>query len=197
MNKNVEKKFERWELKEIILGVLGISVLVGGTVIFSPNFPIVMGIIMKLIEEIKQIKIPVKKVKRVLKSLEENKIISLEKKKNEVYVRIKKEGKETVLKYSLQYLLDLNQKKKKWKRKWFLVIFDVPEEERIKRNHLRRFLRDIGFYQYQQSVYLYPYECEKEVSLIKEIVQGGKYISYIIAEKIEKEKEAKIFFNLN
>jgi CRISPR-associated endonuclease Cas2 len=77
-----------------------------------------------------------------------------------------------------------------------MVVFDVPEIERKKRNYLRGFLREIGFYPYNQSVYVYPYECEKEIALIKKIVEGGKYISYIIAERLEKEDQLKIFFGL-
>lgn len=93
-------------------------------------------------------------------------------------------------------LLDFKKKKKVWDGKWFLVFFDVPEIERNKRNYLRQYLKKIGFYQYQQSVYLFPYECEKEVALIKKIMEGAKYMKYIIAEKIEDEEMAKRFFNL-
>ena len=39
--------------------------------------------------------------------------------------------------------------------------FDVPEEERNKRYYLKTFLKE-WFYQYQQSVYVFPYECEKK-----------------------------------
>lgn len=77
-----------------------------------------------------------------------------------------------------------------------MVIFDVPEGQRNKRDYLRRFLREIGFYPYQQSVYIFPFECKKEIDLIKKIVEGGKYISYIIAEEIENEEKVKRFFGL-
>ena len=35
-----------------------------------------------------------------------------------------------------------------------------------------------------------------EINLIKKIVEGAKYMKYIIAEKIEDENLAKIFFKL-
>lgn len=72
----------------------------------------------------------------------------------------------------------------------------MPEAQRNKRDYLRKFLIKLGFYQYQKSVYLFPYECEKEVSLIKKIVEGAKYMKYIIAEKIEDELSAKEYFKL-
>jgi len=60
---------------------------------------------------------------------------------------------------------------KKWDGKWFIVVFDVPEVERNKRNFLRKFLNEIGFFLYQQSVYVFPYECEEEIKLVKRIVE--------------------------
>ena len=86
--------------------------------------------------------------------------------------------------------------KKNWDKRWFLVAFDVAEKEANKRAHLRNFLKQIGFYQYQKSLYAYPYECEKEITLIKKIVEGGKYINYIVADRLEKETEMKIYFQL-
>ncbi|PIP14590.1 hypothetical protein COW98_02080 [Candidatus Roizmanbacteria bacterium CG22_combo_CG10-13_8_21_14_all_35_9] len=190
-----EKKYKPNELKQYILAGLGIGVVLGGTILFSPNFPIIIGSILKIIEEVKGIKIPKKKVMRVLKQLEKKQLVNLERRGNEVYVTLKNKDDVSVIKYSLRELLNL-KKKKDWRGKWFMVVFDVPEVERKKRNYLRGFLREIGFYPYNQSVYVFPYECEKEISLIKKIVEGGKYINYIIAERLEREDQLKIFFGL-
>jgi CRISPR-associated endonuclease Cas2 len=195
-NKLEEEKFRSGELRQIILAGLGIALVLGGSIVLTPNFPIILGGLIKIVEEIKGIKIPKIKIRRALKRLEKRKIIALEQKGKEVEVKVLKAGKIEVLKYSIKRLLELKSKKKKWKGKWFLVIFDVPEEERNKRDYLRDFLREIGFFQYQQSVYVYPYECEKEVGLIKKMIEGGKYISYIVAEKLERENLLKNQFGL-
>jgi CRISPR-associated endonuclease Cas2 len=193
---NKEDKYKPNELKQYILAALGIGLVLGGSVFLTPNFPIVLGGILKMIEEIKGIKIPRKKATRVLKQLERNKLIRIERKGDELYVTVKNKDDVSMLKYSLREVLNL-KKKKEWQGKWFLVVFDIPEEERIKRNYLRSFLREIGFYSYNQSVYVFPYECEKEISLVKKIVEGGKYISYIIAERLEREDNLKIYFGLD
>lgn len=195
-DKTKEEKFKSGELQHIILAGLGIALVLGGSIVFTPDFPIILGGLMKIVEEIRGIKIPRTKIRRALKRLEKRKIIALEQKGRKVEVLVLEEGKIEVLKYSIKRLLELKSKKKKWSGKWFLVVFDVPEEERNKRNYLRGFLREIGFYQYQQSVYVYPYECEKEVDLIKKMVEGGKYISYIVAERLEKEGSLKNRFGL-
>jgi CRISPR-associated endonuclease Cas2 len=131
-----------------------------------------------------------------MKILEKKQIIYLEENGNEVFVHIHNKGELTLLKYSIKSLLNFKRRRKMWQRKWYVVFFDVPEIQRNKRDYLRRFLLKLGFYRYQKSVYLFPYECEKEINLIKKIVEGAKYINYIVAEKIENEEQAKIFFNL-
>lgn len=201
MNKNkgdkIKGKFKSGQLKEIVLATIGVGVVLGGSVLITPNFPIVIGLFMKLIEEVKGVKLPRHKVNRVLRSLEEKEIIELEKKDNEVFVKIKDGYHVEIIKYSIKSLLEIKRKNQRWSGKWFLVVFDVPEEQRNKRNYLRRFLKEIGFYSYQQSVYVFPYECEKEIVLIKKIVEGGKYISYIVADRLEHEQAVKIKYGLN
>lgn len=193
--KKEEKKYKPNELKQYVLAALGIGVVLGGSVLFTPNFPIILGSILGIIEEIRGIKIPKKKIQRVLKQLEKKQLIQIERKNDELYVTIQDKNDISIIKYSIREILNL-KKKKDWEGKWFMVVFDVPETERKKRNYLRGFLREIGFYPYNQSVYVFPYECEKEIGLIKKIVEGGKYISYIIAEKLEHENQLKIHFHL-
>ena len=189
------KKFKKGEIAKIILATIGIGAILGGTVLITPNFPIIIGSFIKLIKEIKGIKLPKLKVKRTLKLLEKRKILNLVIKNSEVYIEVEDAWNKEILKYSIQSLLAM-RKKLKWQGKWFLVIFDVPEEQRNKRYYLRKFLKEIGFYQYQQSVYVFPYECEKEIILIKKIIEGGKYLSYIVAEKVEYEDKLKTYFHL-
>ena len=191
----MSKKYKKGEISKIILATLGIGAILGGSVLITPNFPIILGTFIKLIEEIKGVKLPKLKVKRTLQQLEKRKILNLQAKGNEVYVEVEDIWDTEIIKYSIQSLLELKQKSK-WQGKWFLVIFDVPEVQRNKRRYLRDFLKEIGFYQYQQSVYVFPFECEKEVILIKKIIEGGKYLSYIVADKIEYENKLKTYFHL-
>jgi CRISPR-associated endonuclease Cas2 len=137
-----------------------------------------------------------RKVLRVLKNLERRQIIALEEKDDKVFVYLKDKNNPKIIEYSIKKLLDFKKKKKKWDGRWFMVFFDVPEIQRNKRNYLRDFLKKLGFYQYQKSVYIFPYECEKEVALIRKIVEGAKYMRYIIAEKIEEENKIKRYFGL-
>lgn len=200
LNEKKDKKkieqFKSRELQQLIFSAIGISLVVGGSIVLTPNFPIVIGMVLKIIEEIKNHKVSKTKVKQSLKRLQKRKLLSLEKYGNEVVVKILEKGKTEVLKYSLTQLFEHKKKNKNWNGKWFLVFFDVPEDERKKRDYLRNFLSTIGFFQYQKSVYVYPYECKKEIALIKQIVEGGKYMQYIVAQEIDNEEKIKRVFAL-
>lgn len=133
---------------------------------------------------------------RTIKRLAKRDILYLEEDKDRVKVYLKDFNQPKILEYSIKALLDFKKKKNKWKGKWYMVFFDVPEDQRNKREYLRKFLKRLGFYPYQKSVYIFPFACEKEVALIKKITQSEKYLSYAIVEKIDQEKRIKSFFKL-
>ncbi|MEK7634184.1 MAG: CRISPR-associated endonuclease Cas2 [Patescibacteria group bacterium] len=188
-------KLKRGQLYWYILEVIGLTLIAGGNPL-RPTLSLSVKEIIKVLKELKNLNIEEKRIEKSLKSLEIKEIINLKEKDNKVFVYLKDKNNPTVIKYSIKALMDLKKKKKKWEGKWFLVFFDVPEVQRNKRDYLRNYLNKIGFYCYQKSVYVFPYECEKEIKLIKKIVEGAKYMKYIIAEKIEDEKRIKTFFNL-
>lgn len=190
-------KSKKWGTTKEILKIIIFAYLSRGGSPTRPLLPLVINEIIRLFQKIKKINIEEKRVMRVLNYLEKREIITLEEKDNSVFVHTVNNNHPTVIKYSIKALLNFKKKTKKWNGKWFMVFFDVPESQRNKRDYLRAYLVKLGFYPYQKSVYLFPYECEKEVILIKKIVEGAKYMKYIVAEKIEDENPAKTFFHLN
>lgn len=190
-----KKKFKSGELQDIVLESIA-NFLIGAGGVLKPRLNVIIGEIIKIILKRKKIKIEEQRIKRVLRNLERKDLVLLEEKEDKIFVHIKENGKSTITKCSIKLLLDFKKKEKKWDGKWFLVFFDVPEKQRVKRDYLRKFLLKFGFYPYQKSVYIFPYECEREISLIKKIVEGAKYMKYIIAEKIEDEEKIKVFFKL-
>ncbi len=188
------KKLKSGEVVESILETIADELIdMGGYI--KPRLNVLVGLLIKAI--IEKRRIDRKKIERAMKILEKKEILYFEEKGDRVFVHLHNKGESTLLKYSIKSLLDFKKNKKKWEGKWYVVFFDVPEIQRNKRDYLRRFLLRLGFYPYQKSVYLFPYECEKEVHLIKKIIEGAKYMKYIVAEKIEDEYQAKIFFNLS
>lgn len=188
-------RHKKWEIRKAILEVIVIGALSGGGSPLRPALPLLVNTIIKLLKMHKQISIDEKKIQRTLEGLEKSDLVWIEEKGKEVRVRLRNNSTE-VIKYSIETLLNFKIQKKKWNGKWYMLFFDVPEIQRNKRDYLRKYLRKIGFYQYQKSVYIFPFECENEVLLIKKIVAGGMYMKYIIADKIEDEDKIKRHFNL-
>jgi len=88
------------------------------------------------------------------------------------------------------------KKPKKWDKKFRLVIFDIKEERRGDRRRLREFLRKIGFMRLQHSVWVYPYDCEDLITLIKSEFKIGRGILYVIVDSIEFDKPIREHFAL-
>jgi len=90
----------------------------------------------------------------------------------------------------------LKNQKKKWDGRWRMVVFDIPERRRSVRFHLCAIMREIGFARLQNSVWVYPYDCEDFVALFKANLKIGKDILYTIVDTIEQDKILRRHFNL-
>ena len=88
------------------------------------------------------------------------------------------------------------RKHKRWDKRWRLVIYDIKEKRRGTRVALARTLRAFGFYQLQASVWVYPYDCESLLILLKAEFKIGKDVLYGVIEKVEGDEGAKKYFGL-
>ncbi len=95
-----------------------------------------------------------------------------------------------------KYQEELSPSRRKWDKKWRIVIFDIWEKSRKKRDFLRNELSDFGFVKLQNSVWVTPYDCEEYVNLLKTDIGIGRGVVYIIADKIDNELVLKKIFGL-
>lgn len=79
----------------------------------------------------------------------------------------------------------LRKSKEPWDGEWRLLIYDIPERERAKRNMLRRFIAELGFGKLQGSNWVSPYDyvpklhefCAKEKILPYICLYEGRFFS--------------------
>jgi len=90
----------------------------------------------------------------------------------------------------------LKNQKKKWDGRWRMVVFDVPERRRRIRNRLRIVMSEIGFVRLQNSVWVYPYDCEDFIALLKAELKIGKAVLYAIVDTIEHDRDIRKHFKL-
>jgi len=107
------------------------------------------------------------------------------------FVSLTDKGKRKLLYYQI-----MEKKKQKWDGKWRVVIFDVWENTRSKRNRLRNEIKDFGFIQLQRSVWIYPYECAEFIELLKTDLSFGKNIRYLVVESLDHDEKLRNYFNV-
>jgi len=110
------------------------------------------------------------------------------------YLRLTSDGQKAVA--LEQAKVALKNQKKKWDGRWRMVVFDVPERRRLIRTRLRGVMGEIGFVRLQDSVWVYPYDCEDFMALLKAELKIGKDVIYAIVDTIEHDKNLRRHFNL-
>jgi hypothetical protein len=96
-------------------------------------------------------------------------------------------------------ILEARQKLKKqrrWDGRWRVLIFDVPEYRKTVRDKIRHTLHDIGFFRLQDSVWIYPYDCEDFITLLKADLKIGKDVLYMIVDELEGDRRIREQFGL-
>lgn len=132
---------------------------------------------------------------RSLSGLNKNKIVILKERENKFTVELTEKGK-TIVKEILFANMKI-QKQKIWDKKWRVIIFDIPEKRgRRARDAMRFKLQNMGFYQFQKSVWVFPYPCEKEIQLICEIFNINSFVNIVTAEKIYNDDNLRKYFKL-
>lgn len=121
--------------------------------------------------------------------------LNIERKRGQIYISLTEEGKKKAKKYQIDNLKI--EKPKKWDEFWRIVIFDISTLTNIKRAALRGKLKEFGFYKLQQSVWVYPYDCKKEIGLLKEFFGLSKRELRLIVGKIEEDEFLKRHFHLH
>ncbi len=113
----------------------------------------------------------------------------------QVYISLTPEGKKFCGRYQID---DLKIKKPlRWDKKWRVLIFDIKEKHKIKREALRGKLKELGLYPLQKSVWACPYDFFKEMNLLRRFFGlQKKEMKIITASEIEDDKPIKIHFGL-
>jgi hypothetical protein len=88
------------------------------------------------------------------------------------------------------------QRPKRWDYKWRVLIFDIPERRKSLRPKIRYTLKAIGFVRLQDSVWVYPYDCEDLITLLKADFKIGKDLLYLIVDSIENDASLKNHFGI-
>lgn len=85
---------------------------------------------------------------------------------------------------------------KKWDGKWSLVMYDLPIRFKKARDAFRWKLKDLGFFKFQKSAWIYPYPCEGEILFVADFFGVRRHIEILEVDKILDDKKLKTYFGL-
>ena len=111
------------------------------------------------------------------------------------YVRLTDRG-EKILDLNREKLKFTGNKPNKWDHRYRLVMFDIPEKRRRTRKLLRLEMQEVGFLRIQDSVWVYPFDCEEFIALLNADLRIGKDVLYAVVEEIENDTWIRKHFNL-
>jgi DNA-binding transcriptional regulator PaaX len=168
-----------------IAGVIGITFLAAG-----------IGNAIQVFSQFKRTKrYTSQQIKSVMDSLHKNKLIEYISDKNGVTkVRITTKGKVRLRSFAID-LIKI-PKQKQWDGKWRLVMFDLPIRYTKARDSLRFKLKQLGFIQFQKSVWIHPYPCTDEILFISDYYKVHKYVEILEVSRILCEAKFKKAFEI-
>ena len=186
--KSITKIKTKYYSKEILK-----YLLLAGAVTIACSSPYFVLSVTKNITRFK--KYPKKKLTNSFDYLKKRGLIEVSKNNHDIKICLTKEGKKRAGIYQINDL-SINTPKT-WDKKWRVVIFDIPDQQRFKRDVFRGKIKEFGFRHIQKSVWVYPYKCEEEIRLLKNFLGlENKDIQVITAEKIANDKNLKKAFKL-
>ena len=132
---------------------------------------------------------------RSLKRLSQEKLITERRMSDGSYtLTLTAEGEKMAHRLDLLGSIATFVKPKKWDGKWRIVIFDIPESDRVFRDILRKHLYALEFKQLQQSVFISPYPCEKTILDLVHLYNANQYVRVITALDVDNASELKNYF---
>lgn len=133
-------------------------------------------------------------LRQTLRRLERQKLVEVRKINGKEQITITDTGKTKLLTYSLAELEV--PKQKNWDKKWRIVIYDIPNKKKRLQKLMRETLKNLGFLQIQESVYINPYPCYKEIEFLRTYYRMDEYIKYLLVEKLEDDSAYKTYFGI-
>lgn len=136
-----------------------------------------------------------KKIYDIFYQLRRDGLVKMEYRGKQLHISLTGEGKKKAGRYQIDNLKI--KKPRKWDKRWRILIFDIQEKQRIKRDALRGKLKELGLFKLQDSVWVCPYNFKNEMEMLRAFFGlTKKEMKIIVASDIEEEIVIKDFFRL-
>lgn len=147
-----------------------------------------------LIKEIFGLKKEPKNISRYFSKLRKQNLIKTEKSGDTHNIVLTENGRKVFLRFNYEKIV-IN-KTKIWDRNFRMILFDIPEKKKRARDSFRLKMRELGCVKFNDSVWVYPYPCQKEVDFIANYWNVGKYVHFALIKDITNKEKLEKHFNL-
>ena len=130
---------------------------------------------------------------RAIQYLEAQAYISVIKKNEKKFIKLTRKGKVRTLLMKLDAGLP---QVPAWDGKWRVMVWDIPERYRSHRDKIRKFVKKLGFYRLQLSVFITPHPLPAPA--VEYLKESGlmDFIRFLRVDKLEDESALKRHFEL-
>lgn len=137
-----------------------------------------------------------KNISRSLERLEHKHLLSYYQRKDGKYVfEVSSAGKTKALMFQADEVWP--KCPRRWDGTWRIIFSDISEKHKKGRDALRAKFNEWGMYPLQKSVFAYPFPCEEEMTIIRDLFHIPTQSLFIIETKsMPREKELKKHFHL-
>ncbi len=84
----------------------------------------------------------------------------------------------------------------RWDGIWRLVAYDIPNKKKTQRDSFRAQLKEWGFVQVQESIWVFPYESKEEVAIVAKYLGINPFVLYMTAAHLPGEQDVQTHFNI-
>lgn len=174
-----------------------LSLAIGGAITLAAVSPHAASLLFKHL--LKQGRLKKLKSRRAffdaLYRIKKSRLLIISEKKGGIFkIELTEKGKRKIK--EIQYENLQIPKPKKWDGIWRIVMFDIPKAKNKARDALRQKLKSMGFFQFQESAWAFPYPCNKEVEFLVELFAIYPFVQMIEARKIQNDLALKKHFKL-
>lgn len=186
----VRARAKRGSIERALLGTLAVA----GLLTVAAAAPKVLSLIKEEHLELVLPKDPRQRLHETASRLKRKGLVSFEMRGGRKQMRLTEKGERELARLALgSYQIP---KPRRWDRRWRIVIFDISEKRRKDRLRVRLLLQNLGFVRLQDSVWVYPYNCEEVIALLKNGYGLGTALLYIIADAVEFDSGLRQLFSL-
>jgi len=186
------------KILKVLIDIIAPSLFLGGTLALAfvaPKSVVAFKSLLSFINKNRKRELRPSELRRIFMKMKKEELVDYKEFSNgDVEIKILKNGMKKILINNFDKIQFKTSKR--WDKKFYVIIFDIPNTHKKQRDFFVNKLKELNFYQLQKSVYVFLYPPQEIIDFLANILDIAPYIRILEASKIENEKEILSHFNV-